>query len=725
MLGAGDYLTGAVELLAAAAAAAAGATRVRSRLLPGWSGPPAWLADIVLALAGLLWIAELLGSFGAFRELPFFLAVVAAGASIRLLLRPGPSGLRRRAGGASGSFAGRSTPAAPPAGALASGTALLVAALVIAHWSIGVRVALDSGIGNFDSTWYHGPFAAHFAQSHSTFDLDFIAPQFLAWFYPANSELLHGIGILAFGRDNLSPLINAAWLAGTLFAAWCIGRPYGVGPLSLIGAAVVLDCGALADQAGSMRNDMAAIFFLTAAAALALNASAAQRERWPAGGALAVVGLAAGLAAGVKLNYLVPALGLAAGLIAFSPSGSRRRAALAVGGPLLAGGGYWYLRNLIQAGNPLPWVKSLGPLSLPAPDQALGGRRQESVLGYLFDGSTWRHWFLPGFHHALGWLWPLVVGLAIAALIACLSRRRDSPLRLLGAVGLLTAAAWVAGPASAAGPSGMPLSFESGLRYLAPALILGLALLPVVVGASAGRRRNALLAALLVALAFADASGAPWYSGYVAGALALGAAVAALAVLLGWLRERVMPGWALATAATAILVIAVAVGWVEQRRYLDHRYSDPRFAAPGLDGAFRWARGLDGQRIATNATRQYPLWGTSLTNQVQFVGLHRSHAGFVRAAGCAQWRRLIDSGRYDYVVASLDRSTPGGPSFPPEAAWTSGPNATLILRRTPTVVYRIDGPLPISGCGQSPAATADRAPAGGAGNRREQRKGGL
>jgi hypothetical protein len=669
--------------------AVGGATRARSRLLPGWSGPPAWLADLVLATALLLWVAELLGTFDALYELPFVLAVLVVGIAIRVMVRP-----PRVALGAT-----RKLPPAPVSVPLEKAAALVVAGLLIAHWSIGVRLVLDTGISNFDSTWYHGPFAAGFAQSHSTFDLHFIAPQFLAWFYPANSELLHGIGILAYGRDNLSPLINTGWLAGTLLAAWCLGRPYGTGPLSLIGAAIVLDAGALGDQAGSMRNDMPGIFFLLAAAAIAVNAWAGTPDRRLPRNAIVMIGLAAGLAAGTKLNYLIPAVGLGAGLVALSAPGTRRRAMAAVGLPLVAGCGYWYLRNLVHAGSPFPWVKSLGPLSLPAPDQALGGRRQESLLGYVFDGSTWRHWFFPGFHHALGWLWPLVVGLAILALVICLSRRREPLLRVLGAVGLLTAAAWVVSPASAAGPSGMPLSFESGLRYLAPALILGLALLPVLVSPDLGLRRLVLLALLLVLLGVADASAGPWYSAYLAGALPVGATAAAFAALLGSARLRRLSPPVLAASATASILVAAGAGWAEQRRYLEHRYADPHFATAGLDASFKWARNLHGQRIATTATRQYPLWGTELSNRVQYAGLHRPQGGFVAASSCRQWRRLLNAGGYDYVVASLDRIEPGGPAFPPQAAWTAGPDAKEILRVRPTVVFRIDRRLPLAGCG--------------------------
>jgi hypothetical protein len=207
-----------------------------------------------------------------------------------------------------------------------------------------------------------------------------------------------------------------------------------------------------------------------------------------------------------------------------------------------------------------------------------------------------------------------------------------------------------------------------------------------------------VLVLLLLMLACADASGAPWYSGYVAGAIAVAvAAVAAVALLGSWRLAR-LPRPALAAASVGIVLLAVGAGWVEQRRYLDHRYADPQFAAPGLDAAFRWARGLDDRRIATTATRQYPLWGTQLSNQVRFAGLHRPHAGFVRASNCLQWRRQLNAGHYDYVVASLDRIEPGGPAFPREAAWTRDPNATVVLREAPTVVFRIDGSLAIPGC---------------------------
>ena len=87
----------------------------------------------------------------------------------------------------------------------------------------------------FDTLWYHGPFAARIADTGSVWGMHFTDPLYLNWFYPENSELLHGAGIVLFGRDIFSPLVNFGWLGVALLAAWCIGRPYGVAPLSLIG----------------------------------------------------------------------------------------------------------------------------------------------------------------------------------------------------------------------------------------------------------------------------------------------------------------------------------------------------------------------------------------------------------------------------------------------------------------------------------------------------------
>jgi hypothetical protein len=238
-----------------------------------------------------------------------------------------------------------------------------------------------------------------------------------------------------------------------------------------------------------------------------------------------------------------------------------------------------------------------------------------------------------------------------------------------GLAGLAAALAWLVAPTSASGPEGMPQGFESGLRYLAPALVLGLALLPTV-----PPLRSRLSGFRSTRTQLLPHSGKNR--------------------VLGAGSRRT--GLALIGGATA--VVAIVAGYVVQREYLRDRYANPAFTAPGLDAAFKWATPISEARIATTSTRQYPLFGADLSNRVEFVGEERSHGGFVAPTTCRAWRLLLDDGDYDYVVASRDRLEPGKPPYPETARWTEGPNATVILRKPPTVVFKINAPLDPSSC---------------------------
>ncbi len=649
------YLLGVGELLWLAGFAWLGASAVRARSLPEVVGAPAHLASATLALALLIWTGELLGSFGLLEPVPYLVFVAMGGGALRLRLGPAREGRSR-----------------PSSRSVASLIALFIATLALVKFGIDVRSKLMTGMTGFDSTWYHGPFAAGFFQSGDTWGLHFIAPQFLAWLYPANAELFHAAGMLAFGRDVLSPLLNFGWFLGCLVACWCIGRPYRVAPWSLALGAIALSLPVLSDQAGEARNDIVGIFFLLAAVAIALGALYSPRTPHKARselGAMAIVGLAAGLAAGTKLNFLLPAAVLVLGLPLLAPAGERLRALAVTTLAALSGGGYWYLRNLIHTGNPLPWFDSLGPISLPAPEQALGGREGHSVLGYLTDGSVWSDWFLPGLHGGLTILWPLLAALALAGLLLCFGSR-DRVLWVTALTGLAVVVAWLIAPTSASGPDGMPRGFESGLRYLAPAIVLGLALLPATLLPRVARWR-----------------GSPMAEGSRSESEHMGEGR----------RDRTR-GLTAVAAATLALLAAIAIGYPVQRHYLRDRYANPTFAAPGLNAAFKWANGISDARIATTSTRQYPLFGPDLSNHVQYVGEHRPHGGFVPPTTCRRWRELLDEGDYDYVIATRDRIEPGKPPYPLTAAWTMGAGAEIILLKPPTVIFRLRTPPNPSTC---------------------------
>jgi hypothetical protein len=230
----------------------------------------------------------------------------------------------------------------------------------------------------------------------------------------------------------------------------------------------------------------------------------------------------------------------------------------------------------------------------------------------------------------------------------------------------------------------MPRGFESGLRYLTPALILGLALLPTVPP--------------LRALAARLASFGPKLGERPVPPDRLHSGADSDPKCRRSVEEDRLPRRGLAGLLATAVLVAVVGGYPVQRHYLENRYRDPSFSAPGLDAAFAWARDVSGARIATTSTRQYPLFGTDLSNRVAYVGVERPHGGFEEARSCRQFRRLVNRGDYDYVVATRDRIEAGKPAYPPQASWVAGPSSEVVLRREPTVVFRLTGPLDPDAC---------------------------
>ena len=208
------YLLGAVELAVIAAALGLGAYHLRALLVPAWIGALARLAEVVIAAHVLILVSELLGVLGLFKEVPLLIGYVAVGLGVTFLVR-------RRGTAAE---APRTSEARSSGVMVAIGIA--AAALVVVHWAHPTSQAIDQGMYYQDTTWYHMSFSARFAQTGNVGPLHFTDPlKLAAWFYPQNSELLHGIGIVFLKTDFLSPLINLVWVALCLLAAWCVGPP--------------------------------------------------------------------------------------------------------------------------------------------------------------------------------------------------------------------------------------------------------------------------------------------------------------------------------------------------------------------------------------------------------------------------------------------------------------------------------------------------------------------
>jgi hypothetical protein len=693
VLSAGAYLAGALEVLVFIAALAATAHRIRAALLPPWTGAPARLVEAVLGAALLVWISELLGSAGILGEWELLAAALLIAAGVLWLVRPG-------------SAAGVPAPPAPPAPALATLLTAGVVAVVVAHWGLETKQSLDTGIENFDSLWYHMPFAAQMAQSGSTTALVHPETVFLNWFYPENSELFHAAGILLTGRDTLSFFVNFGWLAMLLLSAWCIGRPYGRGHLSVAATAVVLECHTLVvREPGAAKNDVAAAALLLAAAAILLNAWLARDERgrgYP-GWALAAAGLAAGLAAGTKVTVLAGAAGLTVAAIALAARGRRGAAAAWWFLPALAGGAYWYVRNLVVSGNPIPQVRDVGPIHLPGPERLQTGRPDFTVLHYATDTGVWRHYFAPGLHEAFGGLWPLVLVAAAGGALVALVRGRDPALRWIAAVALFAMAAYLVTPLSAAGADGAPVAFGINIRFLVPALALGLALLPLGLPLRSERAGWYLFGGLILLMALTDRSDAVLR----APGREFGILVALLAVALPaglfLARARGARPAAIAAGAAALVALVVAIGYPVQRDYFRDRYA--HFDGMDLARAYRWAERTEGRRIGLAGTTagflQYGFYGPDLSNRVLYLGDIGPHGAFNAIPTCRAFRAAVNAAGLDYLVTSpfLNFIHPSDPVRSPEAGWLGGQRALRpIIRQGGVTVWRVGGRLDPAGC---------------------------
>jgi hypothetical protein len=371
---------------------------------------------------------------------------------------------------------------------------------------------------------------------------------------------------------------------------------------------------------------------------------------------------------------------------------------------LLAGCGFWFARNLVAVGNPLPWLSALGPVPLPGPEEVLPNEREPfSVVHYATDFDVWREWFFPGLADRLGELWPLVLVLGAVSVLALLFRERSAVLRSLGFTALVAALAYPFTPLTASGFEGEPFGFASNLRYLGPVLALALALLPVAARKATPRRQWVALG--LLAAAFLGAYVEDALRSGFAPVLAAVAVVVALGAGVAWLvRRRPIPRPAAIAGVVLCAALLVAAGYRVQRNYAEERYADEYgIGEPGLESAFIWARDVSDSRIATNTIRQYPLYGTDISNFVQFVGRRGDDDSFEPITSCGEFRRAIAAGDYEYVVTGANFPAPGADT-PPESGWLRGDEQVKeIVSDGPTTVFRIDGPLDVDACGKSSA----------------------
>jgi hypothetical protein len=697
----GRYLVGVAALLCVLGSVGVGAVAVRRYLLPDWRGACARLADIVIGCALLVGIMEVLGTVGLFRLVPMVVASIAVGSALRRALTS------------------RSTAPVVRGRAAAPGVAAVVLILisvaglvvVLLLWTGRSLASYGHGITGADSIAYHLPHAASYAQTgqiRAIRDTDF---DYLTGLYPATSELFHALGIVVMGNDVLSPGINLIWLALTLLAAWCIGSIRGFGPTSMLAAALVMATPMMVgSNAGTADNDVVGVFFVVAALALWMRTAdmpTTDARAYRDGSVLAAV--AAGLALSVKLNLLAPVAALTLVAIATTPGGRRRSATGWWIAALVLAGGYWYARNLIALGNPLPWF-SFGGLPTPQPAPLQQGNNY-SLASYATYPRILRHWLIPALNLNLGPWWPALVAVAVVGPVVCLYSKRDRVILAAALIALASLVAYPLTPLTACGPWGHPYCLRLNIRYGAPALTLAVAVTPLALlfRSQIGRLVAAGgLATLLVATLALRRLWTPQGNlGGAAAVVVLVLVVAVIVLLRPWsligLQRPIVRATA-ATLALSLVLAGVAVGYSGTRDYLRHRYTY-RYGRSAIYELWRWARGQHHAHIALGGTFGwyfgYPVWGVDDSNRVAYIGRRGPHGSFRPITSCRAWRTVLNRGHYQYVVTTANVvffTTRLVPS--PEVDWTrTDPAARLVLSPSEAIqVFRLTGRLHADRC---------------------------
>jgi Glycosyltransferase family 87 len=686
----GRYTTGLVILLAVVGGAALIGYAARRRFLPDWRRAQARLAETVIAIAAVTLESLLLGALHAFNRGGILIASA-------MLIGAGLAWVRRIP-----AYDGQPLP--PPArlgpwGALIAGGSAI---LVIWQWAVQTIPAVQQGFFEFDTLDYHLPMALHWVQTGVIGPVHQTVPGLPVGYYPANAEILHAIGMIAWQSDVLSLVLNLAWLLLALLAAWVIGQRWQAIPLAMAGTALVFAVPVMArNQPGSAMTDTPSMALLLAAVALLDRRGTPAHRLAP----FAFAGLAAGLAIGTKLTVL-PMLILFTLGIPLLDRRDRWRPFAAWTAAMVVGGGFWYVRNVVVIANPMPASKfPFGYLGLPTPHFGQFDQAPQSVLHYATNGPVLRQ-FAHDLGHGLGRCWLPLIVIAFVGLVIATLPGRDRLQRLWGVAGLLGLLIYAATPTTAGGPEGKPLLFEVDVRYALPMLSVGFVLFGACL---AGHQRLSVATEAVVGLMLAGTVALRWHipgaetqrrTVTVAGAVAL----VAIAALVWSVRRGRLPSYRVrrirrislvgGLAASAVLLVPAGAAFAGYSE--DHRY-----AGDGTDPAqsvYAWFQHLPGdQRIATTGLAlAYPLTGPHLTSRITYLGPDVKGA-LDDYASCKAWTAAVASSHANYLVTAPLLS--GSSQEPAAGTWAlHDPAFAQVLQRGAIRVFSVVGAASARSC---------------------------
>jgi len=167
-----------------------------------------------------------------------------------------------------------------------------------------------------------------------------------------------------------------------------------------------------------------------------------------------------------------------------------------------------------------------------------------------------------------------------------------------------------------------------------------------------------------------------------------------------------------------VILLAVVLGRAQQVQYAEQHYvnPDPFLGEGGPKAAYAFTQKLQDKRIGIIGSSQiifgqYGFYGNDGSNEVEFIGVKGPHGANRLPTSCAQLRRLINEGDYEYLVMSQYTQDTGpynagipNPYQFPVYAWVKGdPAVKLLVEDTkaspqPDYVFKVNGELDPSAC---------------------------
>jgi hypothetical protein len=316
-----------------------------------------------------------------------------------------------------------------------------------------------------DSVQYHIPNAASWLQTHNLWHLPATNPGYFTNGYPSDGELITSWIIQPLHQAQWSAWPSLVYGIAILAGAALVSEELGASPVYgfLAATAVMLSPLSWTAQVDTAFTDWISLSGLIMAVGLVLHARTRLEWRW-----VLLAGAALGIAVGSKDTALLPGL-LVIGLgVATLPRARRVRGFLLMLGGVTALAGVWFVRDAVQAGNPL----YPEPIRLAGRTLFRGGvgpvtAWSSSILKDVVTGNgpALRIWI----ETLAVWIGPTIVLAAGAAF--CLTRGKRRNIRtLLAVIAGIWFVLYIATPYT--GPSSFPLLIASQVRYGLPAMTL-------------------------------------------------------------------------------------------------------------------------------------------------------------------------------------------------------------------------------------------------------------